>query len=128
VPQVEAAFVPMTRHSSIPARTGQADRDDTTHRPDSVLSLLDDEHVQSILAALRDGPRPAQDLVDSCEASRPTVYRRLDDLEDAGVVESRTALRPDGHHRKEFATAVESLSMELEDGSFVVTDATTTPT
>lgn len=114
----------MSPNPRVPRRPGELDQSATTPQSEDVLELLADEHAQSILRTLRDGPRPAQDLVDDCEASRPTVYRRLDALEDAGVVESRTALHPDGHHRKEFAVAVESISMELADGSFAVTETT----
>lgn len=114
----------MPLDSSVPHRPGERDEDDAPPQAAAVLTLLDDEYAESILDALRDGPRPAQDLVDACDASRPTVYRRLDTLEAAGVVSSHTALHPDGHHRKEFALAVDALTLELADGSFAVTDTT----
>jgi DNA-binding transcriptional ArsR family regulator len=83
-----------------------------------VFELLDDPHVRTILNAVRDEPRPARELVELCEGSRPTVYRRLERLETAGLVESQTQVHPDGHHRKLFTTDVEAISLELCDGKF----------
>lgn len=92
--------------------------EETVQSPVAVLELLDDPFTQSILAALDDGDKPARSLVESCEGSRPTVYRRLDRLEEAGVVESHTALHPDGHHRKEYALVVDELTLQLTGSGF----------
>lgn len=92
-----------------------------------VLDLLDDEYARSILAALTEGAKPARELVNTCDGSRPTVYRRLDRLESAGLVDSRTALHPDGHHRKEFSTAVDRITLDLTDGEFVAAVDTASP-
>lgn len=95
-----------------------------TPAADTVLDVLDDEHAQAILNTLADGPKPAQQIVDACDASRPTVYRRLDTLEDAGILDSQVSLHPDGHHRKQFAVAVDEVTLDLVDGSFVVAATT----
>jgi len=86
--------------------------------PEIVFELVDDPHVQTILNAVRDEPRPARELVELCEASRPTVYRRLERLETAGIVQTHTQVHPDGHHRKLFTTDVEAVSLELDEGEF----------
>jgi DNA-binding transcriptional ArsR family regulator len=86
-----------------------------------VFELLDDPHVRTILDAVRDDPRPARELVELCDGSRPTVYRRLDRLETAGIVETRTQLHPDGHHRKLFTSDVEAVSLHLDDGELTAT-------
>jgi DNA-binding transcriptional ArsR family regulator len=110
----------MPPRSHVPIRSDG----DSTPSAEVVLDVLADEYAQSILAELRDGAKPAQELVDACEASRPTVYRRLDALEDAGVVDASVALDPDGHHRKEFSVALEAVTLDLADGAFAVADAT----
>ena len=95
-------------------------------RPTTLLELLDDEYALDILEALDGGAKPARELVEACDGSRPTVYRRLDRLETAGLVDSETAVHPDGHHRKEFTTDVERVTLELTDGEFTVSVKRTT--
>lgn len=94
--------------------------------PNEVLELLDDQYARSILTALTEGPKPARELVGACEGSRPTVYRRLDRLESAGLVASHTALHPDGHHRKEFSATVDRITLSLDDGEFVASLSSST--
>jgi DNA-binding transcriptional ArsR family regulator len=79
-----------------------------------VLSLLSDEYAREILNLLVDQPHSARELVNRLDMSRATVYRRLDDLESAGVVESSLCLDPDGHHRKCFSAAVDCLRLLFE--------------
>jgi DNA-binding transcriptional ArsR family regulator len=82
-----------------------------------VLDLIGDEYVCDILRALEDDPMPARELAETCDMSRPTVYRRLNRLTDAGLVDSRLALSPDGHHRDVFRLVVTELHVEIgEDG------------
>lgn len=81
--------------------------------PEEVLSLLSDEHARTIMAAVGDGALPARKLVDCVDASRATVYRRLDRLEEVGLLETRTTYHPDGHHRQEFSLAVDRVELSL---------------
>jgi predicted transcriptional regulator len=86
---------------------------------DAVLSLMSDDYARSILDALAEQPLSARELVERLDASRATVYRRLDRLDSAGVVESSMSIHPEGHHRKEFRITVER--MYLTFGSDGVT-------
>jgi predicted transcriptional regulator len=82
-----------------------------------VLDLFGDEYVCDILRALEGDPMPARELAATCDMSRPTVYRRLNRLTDAGLVDSRIAVSPDGHHRKVFRLVVTELHLRIdEDG------------
>lgn len=84
---------------------------------DEVIDLLGDDYVCDILRALEPGPKPARDLADQCGMSRPTVYRRLDRLTAAGLVESRMSLAQDGHHRLAFHLVFDELQLQVrEDG------------
>jgi predicted transcriptional regulator len=80
---------------------------------EAMLSLMSDDYARGILDALGEQPLPARELVQRLDASRPTVYRRLDRLESAGVVESSMAIHPDGHHRKEFRIVVENVQLSF---------------
>lgn len=78
-----------------------------------LLALFGDEYACDILRTLADGPAPARALVDACGMSRPTAYRRLNRLTDAGLVEERLQIAPDGHHRKEFRLVAETATFEV---------------
>lgn len=80
---------------------------------DELLELLGDEYACEILRALGDGPLPARDIIDDHDMSRPTVYRRLDRLTEAGIVEARLRPARDGHHRQEFRLAVDEVEFEV---------------
>jgi DNA-binding HxlR family transcriptional regulator len=109
--------------SATPA--GRSDGERSSPAPETVLELLTDEYARALVDALQDGPRPARELVGECDGSRPTVYRRLNRLEAAGLVAARTVPHPEGHHRKEFRATVEAVSVEFgggEDGVAVTVD------
>jgi predicted transcriptional regulator len=91
-----------------------------TSPPEEIVDLLTDEYARQILRAVTDDPKPACDLVDMLGVSRPTVYRRLDDLEAAGLVEPRMSFDPDGHHRQEFHATFEEVTVTLTADGFGV--------
>jgi predicted transcriptional regulator len=91
--------------------------------PEEVLSLLSDDYARDILLATREEATPARELADQLEISRATVYRRLNRLQDAGLVETSLAIHSDGHHRKQFQATVDELSLSFEDGAVTVADA-----
>jgi DNA-binding HxlR family transcriptional regulator len=80
---------------------------------DTVLSLVSDDYAHDILEALGEEPLAARELVGRLDASRATVYRRLDELESSGIVESSMAIHPEGHHRKEFRIDVEGVRLSF---------------
>lgn len=110
---------PATRFGTV----GHPDASQTTERVipatgadgTEILDLLGDEYTARILEALSVEPRPARELVSVCEMSRPTVYRRLERLENHDLVSTDTTIDPDGHHRKVFATTLERVTIELDD-------------
>ena len=80
---------------------------------EALLDLLGDEYACRLLTALDEEPLSAADLVDRCEMSRPTVYRRLDRLTDAGLIAANRSLSASGHHQQEYHLAFETLQFSL---------------
>ncbi|MXR52291.1 MarR family transcriptional regulator [Halovenus sp. WSH3] len=78
-----------------------------TTDPEELLSLLGDEYARAILEAIAGSPQAGRDIVDATGFSKATVYRRLDRLEEAGLVASETVFDPDGHHRERFRATFE---------------------
>ncbi|WP_255151759.1 ArsR/SmtB family transcription factor [Halorarius halobius] len=86
---------------------------------DAIAAVLEDGTARAILTETSMEPASADELAERCDASGPTIYRRLDDLRACDLVEERT--RPDpagGHHRTEYAATLERVTVELDDGTF----------
>jgi DNA-binding transcriptional ArsR family regulator len=84
----------------------------------TVLDLLSDEYARAILSATSEEPMSAKDLSERCDASLPTVYRRIDQLTDADLLDERTQLRRDGNHHRVYTATLHRFALELEDGEF----------
>jgi DNA-binding transcriptional ArsR family regulator len=88
---------------------------------EAVAGLLEDETARTILTATSQQPMSASELEAHCDASGPTIYRRLERLRDHDLVVERT--RPDpagGHHSKVYVPNLRRVTVELRDGRFEV--------
>jgi len=79
-----------------------------------VLALLSDEYAREILNVLVEESLSARALSERVDMSRPTVYRRLNRLESAGVIESSMVIDPEGHHRKRFSVVLDRMQLLFE--------------
>lgn len=84
-----------------------------TAESEELLSLLGDEYARAILQTIAQTPRSGREIVDETGFSKATVYRRLDRLEAAGLVASKTMFDPDGHHRERFRSTFAGATCEL---------------
>lgn len=119
-----AITVDLRTESSPNGDSTSAEDSEGTQTADSVpklLKLLDNEHTQSILEVLCRGPQRGRDLINACEASRATVYRRLNHLEAAGVVTTELYVDPDGHHCERYRLELDQLHVVVESGTVSVT-------
>lgn len=80
---------------------------------ETVLSLLGDTYARRILLLLVERPRTGRELTTATDMSRPTVYRRLERLREAGLVGSELQLDPDGHHRNRFHATVNGFEFDI---------------
>jgi len=78
-----------------------------------LLELLGDEYTRRVLTAVTQQPRSGREVMDIADVSKATAYRRLGELEDAGLVESKTVFDPDGHHHEQFGAVVESVDIQF---------------
>lgn len=95
--------------------------------PHALLDVLDADYTEAILEAIHEDAKPARALVEECGASRPTIYRRLNTLQEAGLVESRMTLERDGHHRTVFEARFDSISIDVADDGLSVSVSRTEP-
>ncbi|WP_394343465.1 helix-turn-helix domain-containing protein [Halonotius pteroides] len=108
------ASPPDSRHSTEPHTTESIDAE-------CFLEVISDTYAQQILLALVDCPTAAATLAEELDASRPTVYRRLNSLESVGLIKSTVALDADGHHRKQFHVVVDSANLTFDSSGIKVT-------
>ena len=87
---------------------------------EDVLHVLDDEYAKEILVETYAEPRSARRLAELCDASRSTVYRRIERLQNHDLVESRQRLDPEGHHREVYAASLQRVTVELTADGFEV--------
>ena len=80
----------------------------------SVLDALGDEKTRRCCRVLSEEPRSAREIAEITGYSLPTVYRRLNALRQAGIIDSRTTIDPDGDHYETFTTVTERVTIELD--------------
>lgn len=79
-----------------------------------VLDALDDPDCRTIINHL-DEPMTANDLSEVCEIPASTMYRKLDLLSDASLVEEQIDIRPDGRHTTRYVLAFGEVRIALDD-------------
>jgi Mn-dependent DtxR family transcriptional regulator len=88
--------------------------DDTD--PQSVVSLLEDDSARAILESTSVEPQSKSELADELDVSLPTVSRRIERLEETGLVQEQTRLRSDGHHDSVYVAELDRFEVRLRDG------------
>ncbi|CQR51039.1 MULTISPECIES: winged helix-turn-helix domain-containing protein [Haloferax] len=83
--------------------------------PSSALSALSDGDSRRILAACDEAPRTAQECAELCDVPLSSVYRKLDQLTEASLLDERLRIQTAAHHPREFATNFDTLSFSFDD-------------
>ena len=106
------------------AATLHAERDHGTETEPTaaeLLELLGDEYTRRVFEAVAECPRGGRAVAEAADVSRATAYRRLNELQDAGLVTSEHKIAPDGHHREQFVATASGVSVSLADGDIEAT-------
>lgn len=89
---------------------------------ETILTLLGDPTSREILRATKTEPRSASELETRCDASLSSIYRKIDALSNAGLVDERIRITKSGKHTTEYVSLVERVELSLsQEGSFTVT-------
>lgn len=88
--------------------------------PDSLFEVFGDELVRQILVVADERPVSAETIAEYADASLPTVYRRLNTLEELDLLQQRTHVDSDGTQYQEYETTLQRVSFEIEDRGFDV--------
>lgn len=88
---------------------------------ETVADLLEDQTVREILVETSREPMSARTLKNRCDASGPTIYRRLERLRDVDFVVEQTRPDPDGgHHRQVYAPNLDRIVIDLDEGDLSI--------
>jgi predicted transcriptional regulator len=87
---------------------------------EEILDTIGDQHARHVLAAISREPKSAKDLAEECEMSLPTVYRRIEMLNEYDLLTERTLVADDGNHYKVYESNFESTVISLQDDEYRV--------
>lgn len=79
----------------------------------TVLDTLDDPVCQSLLKELT-STKTVQELAETADVPRSTAYRKINQLEEASLVEAFIEVRTDGHHTTRYRLAFEDVTFSLD--------------
>ncbi|MFC6991467.1 ArsR/SmtB family transcription factor [Haladaptatus sp. GCM10025707] len=80
----------------------------------AVLDTLDDPVSRSLFQHLAE-PKTVQELAAEAGVPRSTTYRKINQLEEASLVEPLVEMRMDGHHTTRYRLAFEEVTFRLDD-------------
>lgn len=102
--------------------TGPSQTDpNSSERPiEKVLDTIGDQHARQVLAAMSSEPKPAKQLAEKCNLSLPTVYRRIEMLNEYDLVNEQTRVAEDGNHYNTYKSNFESTVVALQDDEYKV--------
>lgn len=89
----------------------------------AVLAALEDADCRTILEATADEALTATELATRCEIPSSTVYRKLELLTDAGLLEERIRIQMGGKHASEYCRRFEEITISVSDPDGVSIDA-----
>ena len=84
-----------------------------TASPEGLLQLLADPNARTVIAVTAEAPRSVEEIVQRCEMSAATAYRKVNELVEAGLVEESVRIRPEGTNYREFELRVAAVRVTL---------------
>ena len=85
-----------------------------------IVDLVSDGYGWQILVETRNEYKSAQTLSDVCDADPSTIYRRIERLESADLLDVEQQIDPGGHHHKTYRANLDALHIRLEEEGFTV--------
>lgn len=87
--------------------------------PEHIHAVLADDRVQQILTSLNVSNQSAQDLIQICEGSQSSIYRRLAVLQSYDLVTEQTKVSDSGHHYSVYQPHFDDIRIFLDDDQLV---------
>lgn len=92
----------------------------------TVLDALEDGDCRQILEATRRDAMTASEISEECDLAVSTAYRKIDILDDAGLLDEDLRIRRSGKHVSEYTCGIEDVTLSVgSDGGVELTVAYT---
>lgn len=88
---------------------------------EAVVTAMANEHDRRILAAAQEEPVDAQTIIEETGISKSTVYRRLDRLQEMGLLETADGRLRNGHAVDRYRARARIISLHVRDGNIEAT-------
>lgn len=85
---------------------------------ENVFDIFGDSLSRKLLVLLSERRMGVEDLAADLEASRPTIYRRINAMCDFDLLDEQQEVDDRGHHYRTFETTLKRISLEIEDGGY----------
>lgn len=90
-------------------------------KEEAILAAFGDSQSRAILLTLGPEARSAQDLVELCALPQASVYRKLRELQEGGLVGiQRSVMTSDGHRTDLFRSLVSRVNLTFDGGRLQV--------
>jgi DNA-binding transcriptional ArsR family regulator len=99
-------------HRFEPGRRNEVER--TALAESDLLSVLTDEKCLGVLRTLESDSLTVTELNDELDVPISTLYRKVDCLVEAGLLEEHTRFQVDGNHKNEYARTVSDVSVDVD--------------
>lgn len=88
--------------------------------PSDVFDVFGDSLARRILVLASDRALSADEFAEQFDASRPTIYRRLNALIDYDLVRESQQIDMSGNHYQVYETTLKRVSFEIEGGGYTI--------
>ena len=96
------------------------DMSDKEWSPSNILDVFGDSVARATLVIADGGPVSVKEIAEHLDVSNPTIYRRIEPLVDANLLEERRRIDTDGNQHKEYVTILEEATFRIDDDSYTV--------
>lgn len=115
LPFDEYIVKPVTREQIRETAQRLIAKSQSTHNSD-VLDILGDQKARHLFSHLVESSTTAKELGKTTGLSLPTIYRRLNTLSQARLIEERLRVDAEGNHVKAFTAEAGQVSIDLANG------------
>ncbi|MDG5777902.1 helix-turn-helix domain-containing protein [Haloarculaceae archaeon H-GB11] len=82
---------------------------------EKVFTVLGNEQCRTVLKVLQDNPRTAAELATEADVPLSTLYRHLNRMLDAALIEESVRLSPNGKHPSEYSSRISDVCLAVGD-------------
>ncbi len=91
----------------------EGDAEPVDRSAEALLEVLGDEDSRAILRVTMKKPRSVTELVEACQIPSATAYRKVDRLENLGLLTQRIRIDPGGRNRTTYVVDERPVSVNV---------------